>query len=113
MFLSLWGDSVKSDPDLFQWPFLKRKVAASDCQDTFSVGLKPKITRTPGFHFRFFFAGVWGRGGKVRLMSNSTLYFLSDHFFSSLGPFLSLTVISLPTSFPHSSFEKSPWKIKF
>lgn len=54
MFLSLWGDSVKSDPDLFQWPFLKRKVAASDCQDTFSVGLKPKITRTPGFLFRFF-----------------------------------------------------------
>lgn len=101
--------SGQADPSLFLWTFLKREVAASNCQEMHSnyknspsVGSQPQITRTPGFHFLFFCHSV----RKVRMTTNSTLYFLSDNFFS-LGPLLPFIVISLRTSFPHK-FKKSP-----
>ena len=49
---------------------------------TLSLGLQPKITRTPAFHFFIFI--FWHSDRRVRVTSNSTLYFLCDNFSLSL-----------------------------
>lgn len=53
-----------------------QRLPGNTHKHTFSVGLQPKITRSPGFQYF-----IWVGGREVKGISNRTLSFLSDNCF--------------------------------